>query len=117
MSLLQCPVCFSPLEVRNVTPCDFCGGWPKAVDKFDSTSTFSEFRLPDDSLLVLCNACVLEEFLVPHGFGYMLFPDSNHPLDELRLVKRLDNMQLRQDKYCSTCNSRFSFLKLSSKSN
>ena len=53
MGMPQCPVCYSPLEVRDVTPCYICGGWPESVARFDPAAAFTEYRLPNGQLLTL----------------------------------------------------------------
>ncbi len=79
----QCPVCYSPLEVRDVTPCFVCGGWPESVARFETDAAFTEFRLPGGQPLVLCQHCKLEEFMVPGGWGYRLSPCERLPVNAL----------------------------------
>jgi len=107
---LQCPVCYSPLEVRDTTPCFICGAWPESVARFDSTAVFTEFRLPDGQPLVLCRGCELEEFMVPGGWGYRLFPSEKLPANVLQRVRGIESPQLGRDKFCPSCNLRLSFL-------
>ena len=87
MPLPQCPICYGPLEVRDVTPCSICGGWPEAVERFDPAAEFREYRLPSGQDIALCRACQLEEFMVPGGWGSRLnLPKASLPLDNLQLV-------------------------------
>jgi hypothetical protein len=109
MGRSECSVCFSSLEVRDVTPCFVCGGWPEAVARFDPASTFTEFRLPSDRLIVLCPGCELEEFMVPGGWGYRLAPDETLPINGLQRVRAIEVPQLGRDKFCPKCNHRLAF--------
>jgi hypothetical protein len=87
MGQTQCPVCYIPLEVRDVTPCFICGGWPEALARFDPAAEFMEFRQPHGRTLVLCRSCQLEEFMVPGGWGYRLVPGEKLPVNGLQRVR------------------------------
>ena len=110
MGPAQCPKCYTPLEIRDVTPCFICGGWPEVVDRFDAAAEFTEFRLPDAALLVLCRGCELEEFMVPGGWGYRLLPNEKLPVNALQRVRLMPAPQLGRDKFCPSCNLRLAFL-------
>ena len=110
MGQSQCPVCYSPLEVRDVAPCYICGGWPESVAWFDQTAAFTEFRLPGGQSLVLCRGCELEEFMVPGGWGYRLAPGQKVPVNALRRVRGVEGPRLGPDKFCPACNVRLAFL-------
>jgi hypothetical protein len=105
----QCPVCYSPLDVRDVTPCFVCGGSPESVVRFEPAAEFTEFRLPGGQSLVLCRGCELEEFMVPGGWGYRLAPEEKLPANALRRVRAMVGPQLGRDKFCPTCNLRLAF--------
>ena len=109
MGQSQCPVCYSPLEVRDVTPCFVCGGWPESVARFDPAAAFTEFRLPGGRPLVLCRGCELEEFMVPGGWGYRLVPGEKLPVNGLQRVRAVEPPQLGHDKFCPACNLRLAF--------
>jgi hypothetical protein len=106
----QCPVCFSALEVRDVTPCQVCGGWPESVSRFDPSATFAEFRLPGGRLVVLCRGCELEEFMVRGGWGFRLAPGEKLPVNALQRVRLVAAPQVGHDKFCPSCNLRLAFL-------
>jgi hypothetical protein len=112
MNDAQCPVCYGPLEVREVTPCFICGGWPASVARFDPNSEFVEFRLPDGRLLTLCAGCRLEEFMVSGGWGYRLIPGETLPVSALARVRDIKSPSLELDKYCKACNLRLAFAKV-----
>src|SRR5262245_7690604 len=107
---LQCPFCYSPLEVRDVTPCFVCGGGPESVAQFDPSAEFTEFRLPDGRPLVLCRGCELEEFMVPGGWGYRLLPSEKLPVNALQRVRGIESPKVGRDKFCPSCNLRLAFL-------
>ncbi|MBL8799232.1 MAG: hypothetical protein JNM56_35425 [Planctomycetia bacterium] len=109
MGQAQCPICYSPLEVRDVTPCFVCGGWPESVARFGSAAVFTEFRLPSGRCLVLCRGCELEEFMVPGGWGYRLAPDEGRPVNALQRVRSVESSCLERDKFCPTCRLRLAF--------
>jgi hypothetical protein len=83
----RCATRYSPLDVRDVTPCFVCGGWAESVARFDPAAAFTEFRLPGGRPLVLCRACELEEFMVPGGWGDRLIPGERLPVNGLRRVR------------------------------
>ena len=108
----QCPVCYSPLETRDVTPCYACGGWPESVSQFEPSAHYSEFRLPNEKTIVLCQACVLEEFMVPGGWGYRLIPNEKLPLNGLQQIQVIREPQLALDEFCPSCNRRLAYLRI-----
>lgn len=105
----QCPLCYSPLEVRDVTPCFACGGWAASVARFDPVATFVEYRLPSGHTLVLCRACELEEFMVPSGWGYRLALGEKLPVNALQRVRIIEGPRVGRDKFCPACNLRLAF--------
>jgi hypothetical protein len=107
---LQCPVCYSPLEVRDVASCFVCGGWPESVARLDPTADFAEYRLPDGQPLVLCRSCQLEEFMAPGGWGYRLLPTEKLPANALHRVRGIASPRVGRDKFCASCNLRLAFL-------
>src|SRR5262245_60926907 len=107
MSHVQCPVCYASLEVRNVTPCTICGGWPQSAERFDSQAEYYEWQLPSGERLTLCRSCELEEFMVPAGWGHRLGLLANRlPVKVLQLLRPLQQPQLGKDKFCTNCNLR-----------
>jgi hypothetical protein len=105
----QCPICYTPLEVRDVTPCMVCGGLLESVFRFDPAAAFTEFRLPSGHTVVLCRACELEEFMVPGGWGYRFAPGEKLPVNALQRVRSERLPRLGRDKFCPACNLRLAF--------
>jgi hypothetical protein len=113
MGQSQCPICYTPLEVRDVAPCMICGGWPEMIHEFGPSSEIREWRLPSGQVLALCRGCELEEFMVPGGWGFRLgLGDTRFPINALQLVRILLSPTLGKDKFCPHCNLRLSFLEV-----
>lgn len=110
MSPEQCPLCFSPLEAREVAPCMDCGHDPQELQHFaEGRHTYAEYCIFDSLSLVLCNFCQVDfgsydptYFGLPAsariGFQYMSF------------VRHVDPPQRTFDKVCLECHRRLSFL-------
>jgi len=102
-----------PLEVRDVTPCVICGGWPERVEQFTPSANFVEWRLPSGQILDLCQACELEEFMVPGGWGCRLGLDATRlPINTLTVIRNLPQPTIAKDKFCPQCNLRLAFLEI-----
>jgi len=112
MGRSHCPICYSQLEVRKVTPCYYCGGWPEYVAAFDASKVYIEYRLPNGRALVLCRGCELEEFIIPGGWGCRLVPDGLRPINSLEFIRYVAEPQIALDKFCPTCNFRRASLEL-----
>ena len=112
MGSSQCPVCFAPLETRLVAPCYVCGGWPAYVAKFDPATPLTNYRLPMGDVIVLCESCMLEEFMVPKGWGYQIFPEESRPWNALTPTPMDIDRTIAHDKFCPDCNIRLALAKL-----
>ena len=113
MAQSQCPVCYAPLEVRDVTPCFICGGWAVTVEKFRPDAEYREWRMPGGQMIVLCSPCEVVEFMVPGGWGYRLgLTKRRLAVIELERVRLIEQPQLGRDKFCPSCKLRLSFLKI-----
>ncbi len=113
MQWSHCPFCYGLLETCEVTPCFICGGWPESVQRFDPAAKFIEFELPDDTRLVLCNGCQVEEFMVKGGWGWQLnIPTNTLPINYLRYIGEVAEPKLTLDKYCLHCLQRLAFIKI-----
>jgi hypothetical protein len=110
MGTKQCPICYCPLEVRDVAPCMECGGYPDEIDHFlQGKHTYYEYEVFEGLNLILCNFCVVDFssydptfFGLPKGsgigLGYMIFKRS------------INNPTLSKDKFCPECGYRLAFL-------
>jgi hypothetical protein len=116
MQRAQCPLCYSLLEVRAVTPCFICGGRPDHVERFNPAKPIREYQLPNGLNIVLCSGCEVEEFMVEGGYGWQLeLPTSRLPINYLSWVSDLTEPKVGLDKYCNQCNLRLAFLKILAK--
>lgn len=111
MGSSQCPICFAPLETRSVAPCYVCGGWPESVANNDPTKNFTTYRLPMGDTIVLRESCKLEEFKVPKGWGYQMFPNESRPWNVLMPIPLAIDRTISQDKFCPDCNIRLALAK------
>jgi hypothetical protein len=106
----QCPLCYTFLELRKVGPCYICVGDEELIPKREDF--FTEFRLPNGQLIVLCRRCQLEEFMVRGGWGYRLIQNEKLPINGLHEVCNSISYSIGEDKYCPSCNFRLAFLKI-----
>jgi hypothetical protein len=110
MSVEQCPICFSPLEVRDVAPCAMCGAVPVEIDHArEGVHTFAEYRILGDISLVLCNFCQVDmDSIHPEYWG-----ESNTRrigFADLQLVRQIVDVHVGRDKYCPECGQRLALL-------
>lgn len=113
MSDLQCPICFTPLEVRDGMPCYICGGWAEIVKRLDPQARFHAWRLPTGKKLILCHACELEEFMIPGGWGNRLGLSQHRlPINDLQPLPYDQPPTIGKDKFCPQCNLRLAFLEI-----
>ena len=82
------------------------------MERFDPETLYRNLRMPDGAQIVLCEHCVLEEFMVPGGWGYRFNLPGRLPLNALQPIPRLASTNLGYDKFCSRCNLRYKFLKI-----
>ncbi len=112
MGLSQCPICFAPLETRSVAPCYVCGAWQERLAIDASTNHLTTYRLPRGDTIVLCDSCKLEEFMVPIGWGYQLFPNELRPWNVLTPIPLAVDRTISHDKFCPDCNIRLALANL-----
>jgi len=94
----HCPICYGPLEVRDVAPCWNCGHDPAELDHLKAgRHKFAELRL-QDAYIVLCDFCQLDFWSFdPAYFGRN--PEFR-PGKNLILVRDVVNPAVAKDKYC-----------------
>ena len=115
MKHTNCPICYTKLEIRDVTPCYVCGGWEGEVERYPKESNFTEYYLIEsENYITLCESCWLEELLALQGD---LVSDLNLPISEgsasgYTLSNRSVDNKIVKDKYCPTCNKRLALLKI-----
>lgn len=110
MQATHCPVCFAPLETREVAPCYDCGHMERELAELAAGEhTYSEYRI-FGMPVALCDFCDADfGSYYPSYFG---LPDhQRQALDSLEFVREIDSAaQARYDKYCSACQHRLAFL-------
>ena len=114
MKHTNCPICYSNLGIRDVTPCYVCGGWDGELERYSQDTVFTEYYLESGKYITLCESCWLEELLALQGD---LVSDLNLPISKgaasgYTLSNRSVDNKIVKDKYCSTCNKRLALLKI-----
>lgn len=110
MQAMHCPICFTPLEIREVAPCYDCGHMDRELAELaEGRHTYSEYRifgLP----VVLCDFCDAD--FGSYKPGYLGLPDHERLAPNcLEFVREVDpTSQAHHDKYCPLCRHRLAFL-------
>jgi hypothetical protein len=109
MSENNCPVCYSDLLTKEVTPCMDCGASETGLKHYID-STYVEYEVYYSQRLILCNFCYVDfGSYKPSYFG---FPDNKKiGLQDFNFIKEITVKSLRVDKYCPECDKRLAFLK------
>lgn len=110
MKATHCPLCFEPLEVRDVAPCMGCGWSPEEIEHCQSgRHAYAEYRLFETFTLTLCNVCVCEFHLYdPAFFGVPADTRIRH--GHPSLVREIQPVGPLKDKGCPRCRYRLPFL-------
>lgn len=108
----QCPICFGFLETRSVSPCYVCGGWSERIAIDSPVKPWRMYRLPLGDTIVLCESCKLDEFMVPKGWGYQMFPNESRPWNVLTPIPLAIDSTNSRDKFCPDCNIRHALAEL-----
>ena len=110
VSMNNCPICYTELIVKEVTPCYECGGFESELDHFKE-HTYKEYRSYFDNELVLCNFCEVDfSSINPTYFGFSKFKKIG--LSDFEFIREVKNKGLVKDKYCPECNHILKFLKV-----
>ncbi|MBX2842903.1 MAG: hypothetical protein KTR26_14125 [Flammeovirgaceae bacterium] len=104
-----CPLCYSALEVKEVTPCMECGGDDFEQDHYKEHK-YAEYELYFGQRLILCNFCDVDfGSFDPTYFGFP--PGTKVGIGDFHFIREISDKELRKDKYCPECGYRLSFLK------
>jgi hypothetical protein len=111
MQELQCPVCFDPLEVREVAPCDECGALATEIEHFRAGKhSYREYEIFPPLRLTLCNFCDVDfGSFDPAFFG--LPPGAKIGYEYFRALEPVEQPTLARDKFCPSCGYRLKFLR------
>jgi hypothetical protein len=105
----HCPLCFEPLEVREVGPCMACGSHPREIDEARAGKhTYAEWCIFGELRLVLCNFCSSDfSSYDPTFFGLPRRTDIG--MNTWQFVRDVQPMIVK-DKCCPACGHRLPFL-------
>jgi hypothetical protein len=110
MQWKQCPICFATPEVRDVAPCFMCGGLPSELEDLrKGRHTYSVYRFPTGTEMVLCEICFLDLGSI-RGEYWGLPVQHRITTNDLSLVRTIADPQITPDRYCPNCDARVSYL-------
>jgi hypothetical protein len=111
MPLPQCPLCFGPLEVRDVAPCAECGGDPRELEHLrEGRHTYQLLRVLDGVEMVLCNFCMVDfGSWDPTYFG--LAPGTRIGFEKMQFLRDVGASDRGKDEFCPACGHRLAFLR------
>lgn len=112
MQATHCPLCYEPLEVREVGPCMGCGFDPEEIKHARAgIHHYAEYRIFGDLSLVLCNFCQCDfSSYDPTFFG--LPRGTRVGMERPRgweFVREVEPV-ITKDKCCIHCKRRLPFL-------
>ena len=108
----QCPLCFGPLEVREVAPCAECGGVPEELEHLrEGRHTYQVLRVLGGFETVLCNFCMVDfGSSDPTYFG--LARGTRIGFETMQFVQDVADPRVGKDQFCPACGYRLAFLRL-----
>jgi hypothetical protein len=111
MQEVQCPLCFSLLEVRDVAPCDECGGSFNEIEDFrQGKHKYRQYEIFPPLRLTLCNFCDVDfGSWDPAFFG--LPGRARIGYQYFRFIGEIENPVLSKDRFCPACGFRLRFLR------
>jgi hypothetical protein len=111
MQETQCPICYGPLEIREVAPCDDCGHNPRELKEFEEGyHSYSEYEVFPGLYLTLCNFCDAD--FASYDSTYFGLPRGTRVgIGRMKFVRQLNNVSRGKDKFCPACNHRLTFLR------
>lgn len=106
-----CPLCWTPLEVVDTTPCFDCGALPNERGHLEQRkhtySEFSAFGIP----IILCNFCAVDFSSYDPAY-FNLPPRTKLGLgDSLLPIQQIEHATMQKDKFCPQCHRRLAFLR------
>lgn len=112
MKATHCPLCYEPLEVREVGPCMDCGFHPWEIEHARTgIHTYAEYRIFGELSLVLCSFCQCDFgsydptfFGLPRGIRVGM--ERGRGWEFVREVQPF----IGKDKCCTQCGYRLKFL-------
>ncbi len=111
MQATHCPLCYEPLEVRDVSPCMDCGHDPTEVEHARTgRHTFAVYRIFGDLSLVLCDFCHVDfSSYDPTYFGLPRRTRIGLGERGWQFIRDVPST-VTKDKCCAACAHRLPFL-------
>jgi hypothetical protein len=111
MQETQCPLCYGPLEIRDVAPCDECGRDQTELQHLSQRiHTYRLYEVFPPLRLTLCNFCDVDfGSMDPQFFG--LPQHTRIGYEKMRLLAPVDAPCRSSDKFCTACGYRLRFLR------
>jgi|KBSMisStaDraftv2_1062788.scaffolds.fasta_scaffold50604_4 hypothetical protein len=111
MQATNCPICYEPLEVLDVSPCMDCGCLATDLDHASAGKhTYAEYRIFGDLSLVLCDFCSVDfSSYDPTYFGLQRGARIGPGERAWQFVRDVPAV-IAKDKCCTHCNRRLKFL-------
>jgi hypothetical protein len=105
----HCPVCYSELLVKKVTPCSECGADDFELDHYKEHN-YHEYIICHDLRLVLCDFCDVD--FGSYDATYFGFEKGRRiGYEDFKLVREVTEIKMVHGKYCPDCNYTLPFLK------
>ena len=110
MSESHCPICYTPLETREVAPCYDCGHDPEELLHLaEGRHTYDEVETLG-ARVVLCDFCQSDfSSYDPTYFGLPAGARVGRP--DMQLVRPILDPRPAVDKYCPQCQHRLAFVR------
>lgn len=107
---MQCPICRSGMEQRDMAPCFVCGHMPRELEEFrKGAHTYNEYEVFPGHRMVLCDFCDADfGSYIPDYWG---FPSPREMgLGEEQRTGSVESPGIEPDWFCPVCRYRLSFL-------
>lgn len=109
MSENFCPICYTKLTVKEVSPCEECGHLEEELNHYKS-HRYAEMRIFGELSLILCDFCQVDfGSYNPEFFG--LPHQKSIGLHTMQFIRSIENVSIRKDKCCPECHHRLPFLR------
>jgi hypothetical protein len=109
MAETHCPLCYGPLEVRDVAPCYDCGHDSKELDHLaEGRHTYAEMRVFGINI-ILCSFCQVD--FSSYAASYFGRSQRVGLGRGMVFVRDVTATSPAKDKFCPTCGHRLAFLR------
>lgn len=108
MSASHCPICYTELLVKKVTPCMDCGADDFELDHYKQHK-YVEYEAYFGVRITLCDYCITDFGSInPTHLGFSEVTSIG--MEDFSFVKEIQSKELVLDKYCPNCYHRLPFL-------